>query len=69
MIRKAPAGDASELHWFKSSFSDTSDPNDCVEVATAPGIIHVRDSKNAQGPRFAVTAAAWTNFVAYTSEA
>ncbi|MFI6467601.1 DUF397 domain-containing protein [Streptomyces sp. NPDC050528] len=69
MIRKAPAGDASELHWFKSSFSDTNDPNDCVEVATAPGIIHVRDSKNAQGPRFAVTATTWTNFLQLTEEA
>ena len=63
MIRKAPAGDASELHWFKSSYSDSSDPNDCVEVATTPGTIHVRDSKNAQGPRFAVTPATWTNFL------
>ncbi|MEV7198180.1 DUF397 domain-containing protein [Streptomyces sp. NPDC093510] len=33
MIRKASAGDASELHWFKSSYSSSSDPNDCVEVA------------------------------------
>lgn len=63
MIRKAPAGDASELHWFKSSYSDSSDPNDCVEVATTPGTIHVRDSKNTQGPRFAVTSAAWTSFL------
>ncbi|WP_416962517.1 DUF397 domain-containing protein [Streptomyces sp. Agncl-13] len=63
MIRKAPAGDASDLNWFKSSFSDTSDPNDCVEVATTPGTIHVRDSKNTQGPRFTVTPAAWTDFL------
>ncbi|MFG2782780.1 DUF397 domain-containing protein [Streptomyces prunicolor] len=69
MIRKAPAGDASELHWFKSSFSDTSDPNDCVEVATAPGTIHVRDSKNTQGPRFAVTTATWTEFLQLVEEA
>jgi hypothetical protein len=33
MIRKASAGDTSELAWFKSSYSDTSNPNDCVEVA------------------------------------
>jgi hypothetical protein len=69
MIRKAPAGDASELHWFKSSFSDSSDPNDCVEVATAPGTMHVRDSKNTQGPRFAVTAAAWTDFLQLAGDA
>nr|WSY52598.1 DUF397 domain-containing protein [Streptomyces sp. NBC_00886] len=70
MIRKAATGDAAELAWFKSSYSDSSDPNDCVEVATAPGTIHIRDSKhNIQGPRFAVTPAAWTNFVTYASEA
>ena len=24
---------ATELHWFKSSYSDSSDINDCIEVA------------------------------------
>ncbi len=33
MIRKVTAGDASELHWFKSSHSSSSEPSDCVEVA------------------------------------
>ncbi|MEV0485616.1 DUF397 domain-containing protein [Streptomyces sp. NPDC050508] len=70
MIRKSPAKVASELAWFKSSYSDTSDPNDCVEVATTPATIHIRDSKHSpQGPRFTVTPAAWTNFVTYASEA
>lgn len=65
MIRNAPA---SELHWFKSSYSDSSNPNDCVEVATASGAIHIRDSKHhTQGPQFAVTATTWTNFVTYAS--
>jgi len=67
MIRNTAAGDSFELVWFKSSYSDSSNPNDCVEVATAPGTIHVRDSKNTQGPRFAVTATTWTNFVTYAS--
>lgn len=39
-----------ELLWFKSSYSDSSNPNDCVEVATSPGTVHVRDSKNVHGP-------------------
>jgi hypothetical protein len=69
MIRNAPAGHGAELVWFKSSYSDTSNPNDCVEVAAAPGTIHVRDSKNTQGPRFAVTAAAWTEFLQLVEEA
>ncbi|MCD9880557.1 DUF397 domain-containing protein [Streptomyces guryensis] len=33
MIRKTAAGDASELVWFKSSYSSGTDGNSCVEVA------------------------------------
>jgi hypothetical protein len=68
MIRKASAGDSSELAWFKSSYSDTSNPSDCVEVATTSGTIHVRDSKNIDGPRLALTPDAWAAFVPYASE-
>ncbi|MEV3895655.1 DUF397 domain-containing protein [Streptomyces anulatus] len=53
------------MRWFKSSYSDSSNPNDCVEVATAPDAVHVRDSKNVRGPRLAVTRAAWAAFVPY----
>ncbi|MEW2529124.1 DUF397 domain-containing protein [Streptomyces sp. NPDC047071] len=49
--------------WTKSSHSDSSNINDCVEVAATPGTIHVRDSKNKQGPRLAFTAGAWRDFV------
>ncbi|MFB7339327.1 DUF397 domain-containing protein [Streptomyces hydrogenans] len=54
----------SELEWFKSSYSSNSEGTDCVEVATAPGAVHVRDSKNATGPQLAFGAAAWAGFVA-----
>ncbi|MFH9475964.1 DUF397 domain-containing protein [Streptomyces anulatus] len=67
MTYRPSAGDASELRWFKSSYSDSSNPNDCVEVATAPDAVHVRDSKNVRGPRLAVTPAAWAGFVAYAA--
>ncbi|MEV6074195.1 MULTISPECIES: DUF397 domain-containing protein [unclassified Streptomyces] len=67
MIRKPPAGAASALEWFKSSYSDSSNPSDCVEVATTPVAVHVRDSKNAHGPRLAVSRAAWTGFVPYAA--
>ncbi|MGQ4714331.1 DUF397 domain-containing protein [Streptomyces anulatus] len=67
MTYRPSAGDASELRWFKSSYSDSSNPNDCVEVATAPDTVHVRDSKNVQGPRLAVAPAAWAGFVAYAA--
>ncbi|MFF4577818.1 DUF397 domain-containing protein [Streptomyces sp. NPDC001373] len=52
----------SELHWFKSSYSDSNESGDCVEVATTAGTVHVRDSK-ALGPQFAVSDAAWAGFV------
>ncbi|MFE7951109.1 DUF397 domain-containing protein [Streptomyces sp. NPDC057426] len=56
-----------ELDWFKSSYSDSSNGNDCVEVATTPGTVHVRDSKDAEGARLAFGAASWAGFVAYAS--
>ncbi|WP_432022752.1 DUF397 domain-containing protein [Streptomyces parvus] len=61
------AGGASDLRWFKSSYSDSSNSNECVEVATAPDAVHVRDSKHTHGPRLALTPAAWTGFVAYAA--
>ncbi|MET9776034.1 DUF397 domain-containing protein [Streptomyces sp. NPDC006367] len=56
------------LTWFKSSHSDSSNPNDCVEVAITSATVHVRDSKRPDGPRLAVTPAAWTEFVAGAGE-
>ncbi|MEV6545019.1 DUF397 domain-containing protein [Streptomyces sp. NPDC051665] len=63
MIRKP-----SQLLWFKSSYSDSSNGNDCVEIATTPHTIHVRDSKNAQGPRLTLAPTTWTDFVACAAE-
>ncbi|MEU3371873.1 DUF397 domain-containing protein [Streptomyces sp. NPDC006660] len=67
MIREASAGDPSELAWFKSGYSDTSNPNDCVEVAAVPGAIHVRDSKDPEGGRLGFAREAWADFVSYAS--
>ncbi|MBB4713835.1 DUF397 domain-containing protein [Streptomyces luteogriseus] len=67
MIRKTAAGDASGLVWFKSSYSGGNDGNSCVELAVTPGTVHVRDSKNAEGPRLAITPGAWADFVAHAS--
>ncbi|MBZ6256555.1 DUF397 domain-containing protein [Streptomyces olivaceus] len=52
-----------ELRWFKSSCS-SSNGNDCIEVAPTALTIHVRDSKQASGPRLALTPEAWTAFIA-----
>ncbi|WP_326694023.1 DUF397 domain-containing protein [Streptomyces sp. NBC_01766] len=65
MIRKPSAGDVSELEWFKSSYSDSSSGNDCVEVASAPAVVHVRDSKHVSGPQLGFGSDAWADFVAY----
>ncbi|MEV7645006.1 DUF397 domain-containing protein [Streptomyces rubiginosohelvolus] len=65
MMGKPLAGNASELRWFKSSYSDSSNGSECVEVATAPDAVLVRDSKNTQGPRLALAPAAWAAFVPY----
>lgn len=68
MIRKSTAGDASELAWFKSSYSDGPEGDSCVEVATTPATIHVRDSKHRDtSPRLALAPEAWADFVAYAS--
>ncbi|MFF6877705.1 DUF397 domain-containing protein [Streptomyces sp. NPDC012474] len=65
MIRKALSGDASDLAWFKSSHSSGAETDSCVEVATEPGTVHVRDSKDVEGPRLAFAPAAWAGFVPY----
>ncbi|GEB61215.1 DUF397 domain-containing protein [Streptomyces gardneri] len=65
MIRKSSTGDASELAWFKSSYSDGNEGDSCIEVATTPATVHVRDSKNLGGPQLALTPAAWAGFVSY----
>ncbi|OQR61733.1 DUF397 domain-containing protein [Streptomyces maremycinicus] len=68
MNHKSPAGETSELTWFKSSYSDGPDGDSCVEIATTPGTIHVRDSKHTAGPRLRLSPEAWAGFVPYASE-
>ncbi|MEV7464192.1 DUF397 domain-containing protein [Streptomyces sp. SM1P] len=52
------------LAWFKSSYSGSSG-DDCVEVATCPSTVHVRDSKLDESPQLALAPASWTRFLAY----
>jgi hypothetical protein len=66
MTLKPSVGDGSELEWFKSSYSGAND-NDCVEVAAAPGTVHVRDSKDVRGPRLVFGPGAWAGFVSYAA--
>lgn len=57
---------ASGLAWFKSSYSGT-EGGDCVEVAAATAVVHVRDSKAVAGPVLIVSRAAWAGFVGLAS--
>ncbi|MFD8741514.1 DUF397 domain-containing protein [Streptomyces sp. NPDC059616] len=53
--------------WRKSSYS-SGGGGECVEVATCPATVHVRDSKNVQGPRLDVAPGAWAAFVSYAQQ-
>jgi hypothetical protein len=56
-----------ELAWLKSSYS-SGEGGECVEVAASPNTIHVRDSKNKQGPQLVFSPVGWAAFVAYAGE-
>jgi formylmethanofuran dehydrogenase subunit D len=50
-------------NWRKSSYSG-ADGGECVEVATASGVVLVRDTKNRNGGMLIVPASMWSAFVA-----
>ncbi|MEW2163517.1 DUF397 domain-containing protein [Streptomyces sp. NPDC007084] len=49
--------------WRKSSYSDSSG-GQCLEVSPCPGVVHVRDSKNPDGPTLSLSGDAWGAFLA-----
>ncbi|MFF4408640.1 DUF397 domain-containing protein [Streptomyces sp. NPDC001404] len=49
--------------WIKSSYSD--DTGACLEVATCPPNVRVRDSKLGNSPQIGLSSAAWTAFLQY----
>ncbi|MFD7701316.1 DUF397 domain-containing protein [Streptomyces caelestis] len=59
-------GEGTELVWRKSSHSNP-DGAACVEVASAPDVVHVRDSKHIQGPHLTFAPAQWSAFLPYVS--
>ncbi|MGW5210122.1 DUF397 domain-containing protein [Streptomyces sp. NPDC004051] len=58
---------ATELAWFKSTYS-SGEGGDCVEVATCPHAVHVRDSKDTRRAGLAVGSEAWTVFVGFAAD-
>jgi hypothetical protein len=63
------SGDCVEvaLAWRKSSRSSSAS-GDCVEVATRPDTIHIRDSKNRQGPELQLSPTAWSAFLTHAGK-
>ncbi|WP_030985898.1 DUF397 domain-containing protein [Streptomyces sp. NRRL S-1813] len=67
MTLKPSSGTEREPNWAKSSYS-TDEGAQCVEVATTPGTILIRDSKNPDGPRLTFTPTTWADFLPYATE-
>jgi hypothetical protein len=56
--------DLTRADWRKSSRSGGNGGN-CVEVArNLPGVVAVRDSKDPEGPKLALSPASWQSFTA-----
>ncbi|WP_217208730.1 DUF397 domain-containing protein [Streptomyces sp. AC550_RSS872] len=55
----------SKLTWQKSTYS--AEAANCVEIATTPTTIHIRDSKNTTGPHLTLRLTAWTDFLSHTA--
>ncbi|MGW8889345.1 DUF397 domain-containing protein [Streptomyces sp. NPDC055749] len=52
--------------WHKSSYSG-SEGGACVEIAAHPTAIHVRDSKNPDGPTLTVAPTTWSAFAGFAA--
>jgi hypothetical protein len=64
MSTEGVVGGTAGLAWFKSSYSG-SGGGDCIEVSATSGIVHVRDSKDVQGPVLKFSAEEWSAFVSF----
>jgi hypothetical protein len=61
-VRAVNEVDLSRAVWRKSRRSGNG--NECVEVANLDHIVAVRDSKNPNGPKLALTSADWRALIA-----
>ncbi|WP_261575474.1 DUF397 domain-containing protein [Frankia gtarii] len=62
-MSNTPSDPGPHRTWRKSSYS-AGNGGACVEVATSPDAIAVRDSKDPDGPVLVFTPAEWTAFLA-----
>ncbi|WP_371101264.1 DUF397 domain-containing protein [Streptomyces sp. PU_AKi4] len=56
----------SDHAWRKSSYSP--DASNCVEVATTPATVLIRDSKDTSGPQLALSPTTWVDFLTYVAK-
>ena len=56
----------SALVWFKSSYSG-SEGGQCLEVATCPTAVHVRDSKDPAAGTLSFSSAAWSALAGFAA--
>ncbi|MFK4099369.1 DUF397 domain-containing protein [Streptomyces sp. NPDC019531] len=54
-----------EPTWQKSTYSEEGSA--CVEIATTPTSIRIRDSKTPTGPHLTLRPTAWADFVSYAA--
>ncbi|GAB2327310.1 DUF397 domain-containing protein [Streptomyces griseoincarnatus] len=54
------------IRWRKSSHS--GDSSNCVEIATTPAAVLIRDSKTTSGPRLGLSPTAWAVFLAHLTK-
>jgi hypothetical protein len=50
------------ISWRKSSYS-SNEGGECVEIAACPGTVHVRDSKDPEGPALSFSSEEWASFL------
>ncbi|MGW8553426.1 DUF397 domain-containing protein [Streptomyces tubercidicus] len=66
MTLKPSSGTEREPNWAKSSYS-TDEGAECVEFASTPETILIRDSKNPDGPRLTFAPTTWADFLPYAT--
>ncbi|KOV63634.1 DUF397 domain-containing protein [Streptomyces sp. MMG1121] len=68
MTREPSAGTPSEMVWFTSSYNGGTNGESCLEMATTPATVHVRDSKHTDGPRLTLSPTTWAAFLPYAAK-
>jgi hypothetical protein len=61
MLHVSSANERLNLNWRKAKRSMNN--GNCTEVATAAGMVAVRDSKDPQGPVLLYSPASWASFL------